>query len=215
MTVSRVIGLLGGTFDPVHNGHLAIAFDALTLLSLDEVRLVPCHRPPHRNTPALSSSQRVDLLRLAVKDCDGLSVDTRELAREHASYTVTTLESVREEVGEQVSVVFIMGADAFAQLDTWYEWQRLRELAHIAVMARPNSAQPAHAELRQWLQHRDDGGIVHQQCSGSVIMLQQREWDISATKIRQGLFRGDVGALAQMPKAVADYITAHQLYSKK
>jgi nicotinate-nucleotide adenylyltransferase len=215
MTVSRVIGLLGGTFDPVHNGHLAIAFDALTLLSLDEVRLVPCHRPPHRNAPALASSQRADLLQLAVQDCDGLSVDTRELAREQASYTVTTLKSVREEVGEQVSIVFIMGADAFAQLDTWYEWQRLRELAHIVVMARPNSAQPAHAELQQWLQHKDDGGIVHQQCSGSVIMLQQRELDISATKIRQGLFRGEVGALAQMPKAVADYITAHQLYGKK
>ena len=215
MTVSRVVGLLGGTFDPIHNGHLAIASDALTLLNLDEVRLVPCHRPPHRGAPALASSQRVDLLQLAVQDCDDISVDTRELARDQASYTVTTLESVRQEVGDQVSIVFIMGADAFAQLDTWYEWQRLRELAHIVVMARPNSDQPTHADLQQWLQHADYSGKVHQQCAGSVIMLQQRVMDISATEIRQGIFRGETGILTQMPKAVADYIVAHQLYCKK
>jgi len=212
MTVSRVIGLLGGTFDPVHNGHLTIASNALTLLNLDEVRLVPCHRPPHRNTPALGSSQRVNLLQLAVKGCDGLSVDTRELTREQASYTVTTLESVRNEVGDQVSVVFIMGADAFAQLDTWHEWQRLRDLAHIIVMARPNSARPSHGELQRWLEQADEVGIVHRQRAGGVIMLQQGLVDISATNIREKLFQGEVDVLTKMPNAVADYIVAHQLY---
>lgn len=217
MSMARAIGLLGGTFDPVHQGHLSIANHALTMLGLDEVRLVPCHRPPHRGTPTLTSEQRATLLSLAVKDHKGLAVDTQELMREQASYTVDTLKHVREEVGDKTSVVFIMGADAFAHIDTWYQWQALRELAHIVVMQRPASEQPTHKTLVEWLHNPDDPTIVHRQGAGGFVVLQQPEISVSATDIRQQLLSGNCKsessvALQYLPDAVRDYIDAQQLY---
>jgi nicotinate-nucleotide adenylyltransferase len=229
MSVSKVIGVLGGTFDPVHNGHIQIALDALELLGLDEVRLMPCHRPPHRDCPRLTSEQRVELLRLAVKDHPRLNVDTRELLREQASYTVATLEDLRQELGKDVSVVFILGTDAFAQLATWYQWERLRDLAHIVVMARPNSPQPVHPLLQQWVEQatlavdanaqRDEGFAAniyaqfHQQPAGGFALLERHLMDVSATAIRKELEGADYAKTAmQLPSAVAAYIQERGLY---
>lgn len=216
--ITQAVGLLGGTFDPIHQGHLSIAKHALAMLALDEVRLVPCHRPPHRQTPMLTSEQRVALLKLAVQNDQHLVVDVQELLREQASYTVATLEHVREEVGQQTSVVFIMGADAFAQLDTWYQWERIRELSHIAVMRRPDSALPTSKALVQWLDNADDTGVVHRQCAGGVMVLQQPELAVSATAIRDQLRRNGSDAqaasvLQYLPDPVRKYIEAEQLYA--
>lgn len=227
--VSKTIGVLGGTFDPVHNGHIQIALDALEALGLDEVRLMPCHRPPHRDCPALTSEQRVELLRLAVKDHPQLSVDTRELLREQASYTVTTLESLRKELGANVSIVFIMGADAFAQLTTWYQWERLRDLAHIIVMARPNSFPPSHPVLQQWVEHAklaaseseqcgedvsaNTYAHFHQQSAGGFALLERHLMDVSATTIREELEGANDSKVAtHLPRAVATYIQENGLY---
>jgi nicotinate-nucleotide adenylyltransferase len=217
--VSKVIGILGGTFDPVHNGHIQIALDALDILGLDEVRLMPCHRPPHRDCPTLTSEQRVDLLRLAIKEHPQLSVDTRELLRERPSYTVTTLENLRQEMGEETSVVFILGADAFAQLTTWYQWKRLRDLAHIVVMARPNTPQPAHKVLQQWITQAalnvgiEDYAIFHQKPVGGFALLERHLIDISATAIRAQLEGANQSSdVSQLPSAVAAYIHEQNLY---
>jgi nicotinate-nucleotide adenylyltransferase len=225
--VSSVIGILGGTFDPVHNGHIQIALDALDILGLDEVRLMPCHRPPHRDCPRLTSEQRVELLRLAVKGHPQLSVDTRELQREQASYTVTTLEGLRQELGEDASIVFILGADAFVQLATWHQWERLRDLAHIVVMARPNSSQPSHPVLQQWVEQAtvkvntvaaegfsvEDNGVFKQQPSGGFALLERHLMDVSATAIRAQLEGAcPSNAVVQLPSAVAAYIQEQGLY---
>lgn len=226
--VSKAIGVLGGTFDPVHNGHIQIALDALDILGLDEVRLMPCHLPPHRDRPTLTSKQRVELLRLAVKDYPQLMVDTCELLREQASYTVTTLEHLRQELGEDISIVFIMGADAFAQLHTWYQWERLRDLAHIVVMARPNSPLPTHSVLQQWVEQATLVGgdeqsvknhsIFRQQSAGGVALLERHLMDVSATAIRAQLEQGlspktvESTLAGQLPRAVADYIQEQGLY---
>jgi nicotinate-nucleotide adenylyltransferase len=223
----KAIGMLGGTFDPVHNGHIQIALDALDTLALDEVRLMPCHRPPHRDCPTLSSEQRVALLHLAVKEHPQLSVDTRELLREQASYTVTTLEGLRQELGEDVSLVFILGMDAFAQLTTWYQWERLEHLAHILVMARPNSPGPRHRVLQRWVQQarvsfgasasvntsNESYAIFRQQSAGGFALLERHLIDVSATAIR-GQLEGEKQpkALAQLPSAVAAYIQEKGLY---
>ena len=226
--VSRAVGILGGTFDPVHNGHIQIALDALELLGLDEVRLMPCHRPPHRGCPRLTSEQRVELLRLAVKEYPQLSVDTRELQREQASYTVTTLEDLRQELGENTSIVFILGADAFAQLATWHQWERLRDLAHIVVMARPNSSSPSHPVLQQWVEQAtvrlsattedrsfsiEGKAAFKQQSSGGFALLERHLMDVSATAIRaqlEGVCHSN--EVAQLPSAVAAYIQERGLY---
>lgn len=208
----ELIGIFGGTFDPIHNGHLQMAIEAKGSLGLDEIKFVPCHCPPHRDTPVLTSRQRLALLSLALEGQEGLTVDDRELHREQASYTVDTLLSFRQEYGEAVSLVLLMGADAFAQLTTWHQWQQLRQLAHIAVMARPDSATPIHGILNEWVAHANSAEIITQQPSGGLVMLSQSLLPISATHIRQQLMNNE--SVTDIPSVVADYITQHSLYQK-
>ena len=121
----KTLGLFGGTFDPIHIGHLRMALELKQQLALDEMRLVPCHRPPHRGQPNASSQERVDMLALALKDCPELVVDTREVNRDRPSYTVETLRELRAELGSELSLVLCMGADAFAGLASWFCWPSL------------------------------------------------------------------------------------------
>jgi nicotinate-nucleotide adenylyltransferase len=214
----KAIGIFGGTFDPVHNGHLQMALEAKDALGLAEVRLVPCHRPPHRDEPMLTAPQRLSLLSLAVKALDaqgeaGLVVDKRELLRPTISYTIDTLLSCRQEFGDAVSLALMLGADAFAQLDTWRHWQQLRKLAHIVVMARPDSGLPDNTILNEWMANADTLDIVTQQASGGFILLQQSLLAISATQIRQQLIENKT--VRELPPVVADYIQQQGLYKKQ
>jgi nicotinate-nucleotide adenylyltransferase len=204
------IGVFGGTFDPVHNAHIQMAVEAKQALSLDEVRLIPCHKPPHRDTPAATSEQRLALLQLAVTGCEGLVVDDREIRRDTASYTIDTLLSLRQELGDQVSIVFLLGMDAFVQLHTWHRWQALRDLAHIAVMSRPNSAQVKDAVLQEWVNTADDTSIVGRQAAGGLTLLSQSLLAVSATGIRQQL--SEYVIPTELPLAVAQYIKEQGLY---
>ena len=196
------IGIFGGTFDPIHNGHLQMALEAKQTLGLDEVRFIPCHKPPHRDVPAATSEQRLALLQLAVAGYDGLLVDDRELRRDTASYTVDTLLSLRQELGDNVSLVFMLGMDAFAQLHLWHRWQVLRDLAHIAVMSRPDSVVVTDTTLCQWIEAADAPNIVNTQSAGGFIMLSQSLLEISATQIRQQL--GSQLSAIDIPPAVAN-----------
>ncbi|ODS23782.1 nicotinate (nicotinamide) nucleotide adenylyltransferase [Candidatus Endobugula sertula] len=198
------IGIFGGTFDPVHNAHLQMALEAKSSLRLDEVRLVPCHRPPHRDSPTLSSEQRLELLYIAIRDLPGLVIDERELKRDHSSYTVDTLLSFREELGQEISLVLMVGLDAFIHLTQWYQWQRLRKLAHIAVMLRPGCPLPNNGILAEWLSMVDAQTIIHQQAAGGLLLLEQSLLPISATAIRQQLAEGQL--VNNTPPLVAEYL---------
>ncbi len=136
-----MIGILGGTFDPIHHGHLRCAQELLQDLPLDEVRLVPCRIPPHRDTPQASAEQRLRMLKAALDGAPGLTVDDRELSREGPSYTVDTLHSLRAEFGA-TPLCLIVGMDAFNGLDRWHRWQELIGLAHIVVAHRPGWLPP-------------------------------------------------------------------------
>ncbi len=204
------IGILGGTFDPVHNAHIQMAVEAKQALHLDEVRLIPCHKPPHRDVPAATSAQRLSLLKLAIEEQDGLRVDDREIQRDTASYTVDTLLSLRQELGDQVSLVFLLGTDAFVQMHTWHRWQALRDLAHIAVMSRPDSAQVTHTTLKEWVNTADTPSVIDTQAAGGFIMLSQSLLAISATDIRQQLSQQLIPT--ELPATVAQYIQEQGLY---
>ncbi len=208
--IERAIGVFGGTFDPVHKGHIQMALEAKQHLGLEEVRLIPCHCPPHRDTPTVNSEQRLHLLSLAATGHRGLVVDDRELRRDGASYTVDTLASLRQELDEQHSLVFILGMDAFVHLKHWHQWERLRELAHLVVLERPNSPLVSDSELRSWLANADSPEAIYERQSGALVMLRQSLLPISATQIRQQLSCGD--AASDLPESVARYINEQGLY---
>ena len=143
---AQPIAILGGTFDPVHNGHLRVAWEVSEALDA-QVRLMPANVPPHRAPPVASARQRVALLHAALAGQARLQVDDRELRRKEPSYTVVTLRELRGELGPKQPLILLVGADAFAGLPTWHEWRSLFELAHIGVLTRPGHAVALPAEL--------------------------------------------------------------------
>lgn len=213
----KKVGIFGGTFDPVHIGHLRLALELKQQLGLDEMRLVPCHRPPHRDAPQVSSAQRVEMLRLALQSCPELQLDERELQRDKPSYTYDTLCELRAEVGDEVSLVLCMGEDAFAGLATWHRWQELLELAHIAVIARPVSAaletgRTLPAGVLELLRRCEreveslDGDIA-----GTIVLQSPRLLAISSSEIREQIKAGK-SAQFLVADAVWDYIVRQNLY---
>jgi nicotinate-nucleotide adenylyltransferase len=209
----RSIGVFGGTFDPVHVAHLRMALEMREQLQLDEVRLVPSHRPPHRGAPLASAQHRFAMLQLAVSDCDGLVADDRELRRDAPSYMVDTLRSLRDEVGSGSAIVLGMGADAFAGLATWHRWQQLFELASIAVFGRPGAGAVTDAGLQQQVdQRRVD--VISKLASipaGHIAFLEANALDVSATSLRAIIAAGRSPRFL-ISDRVADYIRQHGLY---
>jgi nicotinate-nucleotide adenylyltransferase len=212
------IAILGGTFDPVHYGHLRLADDVRRALDLAQVRLVPAGDPPHREGPAASAKDRRTMLELAVAQFPGLVVDDRELRRPGKSYTVTTLEELRRAYPAH-PLLLLLGADAFRGLPTWHRWEALFELAHLVVVERPGvdlaaSLPPAlQAHWRSRL--TADPAVLHMRPAGAILAQTIAPQAVSATAIRQALARG--GAAAQeltglLPPAVLAYIERKQLY---
>lgn len=208
----KKIGIFGGTFDPIHIGHLRMALELKQQLGLDEMRLLPCHKPPHRKAPQVSSAERAAMLNIALQDCSELSIDLRELEREKPSYTYDTLLELRAELGDSASVVLCMGADAFAGLSRWHAWRELIHLAHIVVVARPEWSIPDAGEVSEFLKaHQGDVSCLSESLSGSVVLQSLRLLPISATDIREQISRGE-SVQFLVPDAVWNYIQAKKLY---
>jgi nicotinate-nucleotide adenylyltransferase len=212
MTGRKKVGIFGGTFDPVHVGHLRLALELKEQLQLDEMRLLPCHQPPHRAAPQVSSAQRADMLRIALQDCFELQLDTRELQRDKPSYTYDTLLELRADLGSEVSLVLCMGEDAFAGLASWYCWQELIRLAHIVVISRPGWTLPESGDVRGLLdKYQGEPRHLDEAAAGSIVLQSPRLLPISATEIRQQIQAGK-SAQYLVPDAVWSYIKAKQLY---
>lgn len=185
------IGILGGTFDPVHNGHLRLAVEMRDSLGLSSVRLIPAYLPPLREAPGANAPNRLRMLEAAIEGEDGLEIDVRELERKGTSYTVDTLRSLREEFGN-TPLCLIVGMDAFRRLDQWHQWKTLSDLAHIAVAQRPGSQLPESGPVAELLDKKrvEDAGKLRESEAGYVIVCEIPALDISATRIRKLLAAG-------------------------
>lgn len=223
------IGIFGGTFDPIHYGHLRLAEEMADALNLREVRFIPTGQPPHRAAPQASAQHRLEMTRRAIADNPRFALDDREVRATRPSYTVDTLTELRGETGAQQPLVLLLGGDAFLGLTSWHEWQRLFDLAHLAVAQRPGSnLQQALPETLQrevearWTKEGSlaataKGALTNTLplaglgAAGSVSVFEMTPLAISGSAIR--------GALTQqksvrylMPEPVCDYLQQHQLY---
>ena len=182
-------GILGGTFDPVHNAHLAMARAALEHLKLDKVVFMPTGTPRYRTPPVAGGEHRVAMLRLALADNDSCEVDTRELAPGASGYTVDTLRELRLEHGPDTPLWLLIGADQHSKLDAWHRPEDVKRLARIAVFVRPGTA-----------------------LDKAISLVPMEPMPISASEIRARVARGeDISPL--VPPAVADYIARQRLYA--
>lgn len=207
------IGILGGTFDPVHFGHLRSALEVCQQLNLDHVRLMPCHVPPHRPQPRAKAAERRLLLELAVKSAGQLVVDDRELNREGPSYSVDTLHSLRREFPDN-PLFLIIGSDAFRQIDSWSRWTEILDLAHIVVMRRAAELLDLSAELQRWLTAHQARPADRDRLSGKIWQLDVTALAISATAIRDQRAAGQ-SVQFLVPEAVLTAIEQLGLYPAK
>ena len=210
--MGKRIGVLGGTFNPIHIGHLRSALEVAEQLGLDELRLIPNARPPHREAPQVSAAERLAMVEQAVVGVPMLTVDDRELKREQPSYSIDTLESLRAELAVEDQLFLLLGWDAFCGLPTWHRWEELLDHCHILVLQRPDADSEAPQALRDVLAARsvsDPQAMVGP--SGQIAFVWQTPLAVSATQIRNLLASGK-SVRFLVPDAVLAYINARGLY---
>ncbi len=210
------LGILGGTFDPVHLGHLRLAEQARETLGLKQVIFIPTGMPPHRAMPQTDKRHRLAMVRRAIDGNSGFTIDDGEVLADGPSYTVTTLARLRANAGHARPLVLLMGADAFLGLSSWYRWHDILTLAHLAIATRPGVALDAKAmppPLAQLLaQHgAADAAALKALPAGRILEFAMTPLDVSASRIREELAaRRSARYLA--PEPVLDYIRRHHLY---
>ncbi|PID49778.1 MAG: nicotinic acid mononucleotide adenylyltransferase [Proteobacteria bacterium] len=204
-----MIGIMGGTFDPIHFGHLRTALEIAESCGMNEVRFIPGNIPPHRPQPQASAEDRWAMVKLAIADEPLFKADRRELDRAGQSYTVDTLWSLRAEIGEQVPLTFILGMDAFWAFRSWHRWQDIMAMAHLVVMHRPGY-EPDPTDWYGELCVMQSGELQHFH-GGKISFQAVTQLDISATAIR-ALSRQGRNLRYLMPDAVRHYIQEHDLY---
>lgn len=218
-TTTGPIGIFGGTFDPIHYGHLRLAEEMAEQAKLAEVRFMPSGTPPHRTSPRVEARHRVAMSRLAIEGNARFTVDDRETRRTGPGYTYDTLAELRQELGNQRSLALLLGADAFLELATWHRWRELFDLAHVIVAYRPGfpidtwqarMPEPlAHEYAARYMQQPL---AVHLAPAGGIAAVSMTGLEISATFVRHAVHAGSSPRYL-LPDAVLDYIRAHALYA--
>ena len=213
MTKTINIGVLGGMFDPVHNGHLRSALTALEDLGLDEMRLVPCGKPVHRRSTVASAVQRIDMLSLGTAGQPQFTVDGRECLSDRPSYTYDTLAGIRSDM-PGCRLFLLVGTDAFNTLPTWYRWRELFDLAHIVVMSRPGCEIGAEGPLAEETEGRMVDNVEDMQAceAGKILLYHFIPLMIASSQIRKLIAAGR-SARYLMPDSVWQYISERQLYT--
>ena len=237
MTTQRpVLGLYGGSFDPVHSGHIGVAKDVIKALALDAFHFIPCAKPPHKSKLSGDSHHRVKMLALAIKGMPEAKIDQRELQSDKVSYTVNTLASIRDELGRDASLNFVIGWDSWQKLSTWHQWQTLFTLANLVIVRRPGFS-GLDADMQTEADRRlVDVADLSAFASGKICYLDTEQRDIASSDIRRYLTAsfeanaggneccdkgGDVGGkkiqsdsntTMMLPEGVLEYILEQKLY---
>jgi nicotinate-nucleotide adenylyltransferase len=215
--IAPVIGLLGGTFDPIHAGHLQLARDALAHLPLDEVRFLPAAQPWQKDR-ITDAAHRAHMVGLAIAREPRCALDMHEIERGGTTYTVDTLRALRAGPWPAASLVLIMGSDQFERFDTWREWQAIADLVHLAVAQRAGVASRPNPALAAFFgpRHCGPAELAHRP-AGGIVEFRMTPVDASATEVRRLLAAGapdaDRRLLEIVPAPVLDYIRAHHLYT--
>jgi nicotinate-nucleotide adenylyltransferase len=212
--MSEPIGLFGGTFDPIHYGHLRTAFELWQQLKLTQVRFLPTGNPPHREVPLASAELRLEMVRAAVAGQSAFVVDDREIRREGRSYSVDTLLDLRREFPER-SLCLILGMDAFLGMPEWHRWHEIFELAHVVVAHRPGWKAPITGPLGEVMVDRGTGSIreLHANKAGRVLVQAVTQLEIASTDLRQLILSGrDLRYL--VPDAVREIVLRTGCYAQ-
>lgn len=208
------VALFGGTFDPVHNGHLRIASELAELLPVNELRMMPCGFPPHRDDTEVSAHQRLEMLELGIGVNNSiLSVEDIELQRPAPSYSIDTVTFMRKKLGSSTPLFLCVGMDALATINTWRHWKELLSFCHIAVSSRPGFSAPKQGPLCEWIaQHESDNLNEIKKCpSGYIYFCDLTMLAISSTTIRDKIKQGS-SIRFMTPEPVVNYIQQHRLY---
>ncbi|HEY6985402.1 MAG TPA: nicotinate-nucleotide adenylyltransferase [Rhodanobacteraceae bacterium] len=203
--MNRPLAMFGGTFDPVHNAHLRVAWEAAEQLDA-EVRLIPVNVPPHRDPPIANARERAAILHAALRGQDRLVLDERELQREGPSWTIDTLIELREEIGPEGPLILLVGADAFLGLPSWHRWSELFDYAHIGVLTRPGheiATLPTELRIKVASRRTSDSNALISTPAGRVLAMPVTPLEISATQVREVLAAGSEPRYL-MPDAVLD-----------
>ena len=209
---TQAIGIFGGTFDPVHYGHLRAALEAMEMLHLQDFRLLPAGTPPHRVNTFASADHRLAMLKLALSRYPEFQVDDREVRRTGSSFMVETLREIRGEAGD-APILMMIGQDAANVLDQWHEWHRLFDLAHLVIMRRPESKHIYSGALFEQVQPRlvHNPGQLQNSPAGLILPLEVTQLAISSTEIRRQI-RAGLSPRFLLPDPVIDYILEQRLY---
>lgn len=209
---TKPVGILGGTFDPIHNGHLHIATKIYRHLDLQAVHLIPCYQPVHRNMPVASASDRLAMVKLATADQAGLIADDREIIRGGPSYMVKTLQSLRQDF-PQTPLCLMMATDAFQYFDQWKDWQEIANIAHLVIVNRDNCPLANNTALRTLLETKQikNPQDLKNNLGGHIYVMQLSKVTISGTDIRNLIAQGKVPQ-GMLPDDVLSYIQTHSLY---
>ncbi|WP_368911436.1 nicotinate-nucleotide adenylyltransferase [Proteus vulgaris] len=212
--INQAIALYGGTFDPIHYGHLRPVEALSGLIGLKEVIWLPNNIPPHRPQPEASSQQRLEMVRLALEPYSSFKVDTREIEKPTPSYTIETLRDFRKEIGDKHPLAFIIGQDSLLSINTWHQWDELLNVCHLLVCARPGyQTHFASAKMQTWLTthqtHQQED--IHCLPAGKIFLADTPLYNISATDIR-ARHKAGLDCHDLLPPPVEDYIRQQQLY---
>lgn len=211
--LQQAIGILGGTFDPIHFGHLRTALELHQALDFAEVRLVPCFQPVHRKTPVATPEQRLAMVKKAIENEPALTVDSCEIQRKGPSYTIDTLETLRKKLSH-TPLCLIMGIDALLNFPSWHRWQDILKLAHLVIVHRPHYHLPQAGVVADLLKERlkNNPESLHECLAGNIVLHPVTPLEISATDIRKQISMGRSPRYL-MPDSVYKYIQQHGVYS--
>ncbi|GGD75824.1 nicotinate-nucleotide adenylyltransferase [Lacimicrobium alkaliphilum] len=211
-TTKTMLGIFGGTFDPVHIGHLQPVAEAAQELGLEQVRLLPCHIPPHKQAPQSSPEHRLAMLELACQQWPLFIIDNRELMWDKPSYSIDTLKDFRREFANR-PVLFFIGMDSLCHLDSWYKWQSICKYCHLVVCQRGDFLPEFNVNITRLLNERRTTDVkqLEQHSGGYIYLAKTSQIPVSSTTIRAALSHGDVEP-SWLPEKVQDYIERHQLY---